>query len=46
MARWMDLRHTHNLKGKLLFSCIGVVCIALGTTVCRVATWAWIRSRP
>ena len=36
MARWMDLRHTYNLKGKLLFSCIGVVCIALGTTVCRV----------
>ncbi|MEI3231977.1 MAG: hypothetical protein V8S24_12575 [Gordonibacter pamelaeae] len=32
----MDLRHTYNLKGKLLFSCIGVVCIALGTTVCRV----------
>ena len=29
MARWMDLRHTYNLKGKLLFSCIGVVCIAL-----------------
>ena len=36
MTRWMDLRHTYNLKGKLLFSCIGVVCIALGTTVCRV----------
>ena len=36
MARWMDLRHTYNLPGKLLFSCIGVVCIALGTTICRV----------
>lgn len=36
MARWLDLRHTYNLKGKLLFSCIGIVCIALGTTVCRV----------
>ena len=36
MAKWMDLRHTYNLKGKLLLSCLGVVCIALGTTVCRV----------
>ena len=36
MAKWMDLRHTYNLKGKLLFSCLGIVCIALGTTVCRV----------
>ena len=36
MARWMDLRHTYNLPGKLLFSCIGVVCIALGTTICRM----------
>ena len=36
MAKWMDLRHTYNLKGKLLLSCLGVVCIAMGTTVCRV----------
>lgn len=36
MAKWMDLHHTYNLAGKLLCSCIGVVCIALGTTVCRV----------
>ena len=36
MAKWMDLRHTYNLKGKLLFSCIGIVSIALGTTVCRL----------
>lgn len=36
MAKWMDLRHTYNLGGKLLCSCIGIVCIALGTTVCRV----------
>ncbi len=36
MARWLDLKHAYNLKGKLLFSTIGVVCIALGVTVCRV----------
>lgn len=36
MAKWMDLRHMYNLAGKLLFSCIGIVCIALGTSVCRV----------
>lgn len=36
MAKWMDLKHTYNLKGKLLFSCIGIMCIALGTATCRV----------
>ena len=36
MARWVDLRHVYNLKGKLLCSTIGIVCIALGTSVCRV----------
>lgn len=36
MAKWMDLRHTYNLAGKLLCSCIGIACIALGTAVCRV----------
>lgn len=36
MEKWMDLRHMFNLKGKLAFSTLGVVCIALGTTVCRV----------
>ena len=36
MAKWMDLKHTYNLKGKLLCSTVGVICIALGTTVCRV----------
>ena len=35
-AKWMDLRHTYNLKGKLAFSTLGVVCIAFGITVCRV----------
>ena len=46
MAKWMDLRHTYNLKGKLLLSCLGVVCIALGTTVCRVGNVASTRSPP
>ena len=36
MAKWMDLKHMYNLKGKLLCSTIGVICIALGTTICRV----------
>ena len=36
MAKWMDLRHTYNLKGKLLFSCIGIVSISLGTSICRL----------
>lgn len=36
MAKWLDLKHTYNLKGKLLFSCLGIVCIALGTSICRV----------
>lgn len=36
MARWPDLAHKHNLGGKIAFSTAGVVCIALGTTICRV----------
>lgn len=36
MTKWMDLKHTYNLRGKLLYSCIGIVCIALGTSICRV----------
>lgn len=33
---WLDLRHTHNLVGKLVFSTLGVMCISLGITVCRI----------
>ncbi len=34
--KWLDLKHTFNVKGKLLFSTLGVVCISLGVTLCRV----------
>lgn len=36
MAKWLDFKHTHNLKGKLLFSTLGVISISLGIAVCRV----------
>ena len=46
MAKWLDLKHTYNLKGKLLFSCLGIVCIALGTRCAAWETWASTRSPP
>lgn len=34
--RWMDLSRLHNLWGKLFFSCLGIVLIALGAAVCNM----------
>lgn len=36
MAKWLDFKHTPNLAGKLLFSTLGIICISLGISVCRV----------
>lgn len=34
--KWMDLKHIPNLKGKILFSCIGIAIISMGIAICRV----------